>query len=232
MLQRRCRADHRAGALPRRAVAQDGVRGAGVGRHGGGAAGDSSILGQLQGLGGAAAAAGGGAPVAGAPGASGLLATSADLAASFTVSGYCLEAHQSVAAARSLVSLDYSYLAPFVRRRAPRRLLGAPPLPRADAGRESLCPCPALGPCWSTAPSLTSIPFVVPYVCFRLLQVKEPVLVKDVLYACQGVQGKFTAYQDSDTAPPGHPAQQRCAGPHSARVTHTPDLSAAACLAA
>ena len=27
------------------------------------------------------------------------------------------------------------------------------------------------------------------------LQVKEPLLVKDVLYACQGVNGKFTSFQ-------------------------------------
>ena len=27
------------------------------------------------------------------------------------------------------------------------------------------------------------------------MQVKEPLLVKDVLYACQGVNGKYTAYQ-------------------------------------
>lgn len=40
-------------------------------------------------------------------------------------------------------------------------------------------------------------------------QVKEPLLVRDVLYACQGINGKYTAYQvrplggngaDSDTA--------------------------------
>lgn len=34
----------------------------------------------------------------------------------------------------------------------------------------------------------------------RLPQVKEPLLVRDVLYACQGIEGKFTQYQDGSAA--------------------------------
>ncbi len=34
-------------------------------------------------------------------------------------------------------------------------------------------------------------------------QVKEPLLVRDVLYACQGISGRFTLYQEQGSYGPG-----------------------------